>query len=86
MNTQAIDVQFCRALLRAVMADVRPFTTPAERKEVWVYQCMPEHWEFHGPSGFYWHGSAANAYDARAKGWMAWMDKCGHTTDNGKNQ
>lgn len=47
-------------------------TTAAERKDVWVYKFMDDHWEFHGPNGFYWHGSADNAYDARAKGWQAW--------------
>ncbi|HWS68097.1 MAG TPA: hypothetical protein VN325_35440 [Steroidobacteraceae bacterium] len=68
-----INIGFCRALLRIVLTDIKPLTTPAERKDAWVYKCMEDHWEFHGPSGFYWHGSADNAYDARAKGWQAWM-------------
>jgi hypothetical protein len=28
-----------------------------------------------GPNNFTWHGSADNAYDARAQGWSAWLDE-----------
>lgn len=30
-----------------------------------------------GTPTFYWHGSADNAYDARAKGWAAYLRKLG---------
>jgi hypothetical protein len=67
-----INIDFSRTLLRIVLDDIKPLTTAAERKDAWVYKCMEDHWEFHGPGEFYWHGSADNAYDARAKGWQAW--------------
>ena len=76
--TQDINVTFCRTLLKLVMEDVRLETTAQQRKDAWVYECMPGHWEFHGPYKFYWHGSADNAYDARAKGWSAWMSHNGY--------
>lgn len=68
-----VNVDFCRTLLSLAMEDVRKVTTAQQRKDVWVYRCMRDHWEFHGPDDFYWHGSADNAYDARAKGWHAWL-------------
>lgn len=70
-----MNIAFSRELLRMVMADVRKITTVVERKSVWVYKVGQGSWEFHGPNGFYWHGSADNAYDARAMGWSAWESK-----------
>lgn len=67
-----INQAFCRTLLRVVMDDIKTITTAKERKTAWVYKFGRDHWEFHGPDGFYWHGSADNAYDARANGWQAW--------------
>lgn len=67
------NIQFCRTLLKVVMRDVAPMTTGAERKAAWVYKLGMGHWEFHGPDNFYWHGSADNAYDARATGWQKWL-------------
>lgn len=69
-----INVSFCRTLLRSVMKDINPVTTVAERKSAWVYHFGRGHWEFHGPDEFYWDGRADNAYDARAKGWLAWWE------------
>jgi hypothetical protein len=43
----------------------------------WVYCVGRDHWEFHGPDEFYWHGSATNAYEARYKGWMSWLERKG---------
>jgi hypothetical protein len=34
-------------------------------------------WEFHGPDNYYWHGNASGAYEARYKGWMAWLESQG---------
>lgn len=70
-----INILFCRTLLSSVMEEVKKMTTGVERKAAWVYHFkgFGDHWEFHGPDKFYWHGSADNAYDARAKGWQAWL-------------
>lgn len=70
-----VNTVFSRLLLSALMKDVRKVTTPAERKGAWVYKHIRDHWEFQGPKGFYWNGSATNAYEARYKGWSAWMRK-----------
>jgi hypothetical protein len=72
-NFEAVNTAFCRALLSMVMEDVKKVTTAEERKSVWTYHHMRDHWEFHGPRGFYWHGSADGGYDARAKGWHAFL-------------
>jgi hypothetical protein len=73
VSAQSINVTFCRSLLGSVMADVRKHTTAEQRRVVWTYHFMRDHWEFHGPGGFYWHGSADGGYDARAKGWAAYL-------------
>lgn len=70
-----INLTFCRALLKAVLADVKPHTTVAERADAWVIKTGRDSWEFHGPREFYWYGSADNAFDARAQGWQAWLAK-----------
>lgn len=68
-----INTEFCRALLRAVMVDVKQHTNAAQRKSAWTYHFNGDHWEFHGPGGFYWHGSADNATHCRAQGWSAYL-------------
>jgi hypothetical protein len=70
-----VNIVFCRALLALVMPEVRKATTAKERKDAWVWKYHGDHWEFHGPNNYYWHGSADNAYDARAKGWSAWLER-----------
>lgn len=71
-----INISFCRSLLTAVRRDVEAFA-PGKRviKDAWVWNAGRDHWEFHGPDNYYWHGRADNAYDARAKGWQAWLSK-----------
>lgn len=70
-----IDIIFCRKLLSLAHADVRSHLgIKAPMKAAWVYHLSRDHWEFHGPDGFYWHGSAGNAYDARYKGWSALLE------------
>jgi hypothetical protein len=69
-----IDTYFCRALLAQVQPDVyaagkRPF------KDAWVWHAWRDLWEFHGPDDYYWYGSASNAYEARYKGWTAWLNR-----------
>lgn len=72
MNAHA----FCRILLRGVMEDVRPLTTVQERRAAWPYVYDDNgHAEFHGPSGFYWHGTACCKWAARANGWSDWIDQ-----------
>jgi hypothetical protein len=73
-----IDIVFCRNLLGALRAEPA-FRASGKRlmKDAWVYDFGRDHWEFHGPDDFYWHGSASNAYDARYKGWSAWLESKG---------
>jgi hypothetical protein len=70
-----INTVFCRRLLSELQAEP---TFRASRKHLfkdgWVWTGDRRHWEFHGPDSFYWHGRAENAYDARYKGWSAWID------------
>lgn len=89
MADNSLDVAFCRALLAQVMPDVKANTTPAQRKAAWVYGYRVSgrqagSWEFHGPDDFYWHGAAANAYDARYHGWSAWLAKYHPETGRGE--
>jgi hypothetical protein len=68
-----INVIFCRRLLGEL------------RRELYKHKVRPmadasvtnsgRFWFFEGPNGFYWEGTADNAYDARYKGWCAWLEK-----------
>lgn len=65
---------FCRGLLKEVMVDVARHTTPQQLKEAWAWKTPGIRGvEFHGPDGFYWHGSADCLWEAKSKGWEAWM-------------
>lgn len=70
-----INISFCRALLAQANALVKEHfpETKLRGGDAWTYNLGRDHWEFHGPAEFYWHGSAGNAYEARYKGWMAWL-------------
>jgi hypothetical protein len=71
-----INISFSRELLRLVQRDVKSFAPNVKvRKDAWVWCAGRDHWEFHGPDGYYWHGNADNAYEARANGWRAWLCK-----------
>lgn len=72
----SINIMFGRALLGRLRADPQ-FRASGKRllKDAWVWKCGRDHWEFHGPDDFYWHGSASDAYEARFKGWHAWLEK-----------
>ena len=73
-----INTMFTRSLLsEGVKLVRRHFPAIKTRKDAWVYHFRRDHWEFHGPDNFYWHGSAGDAYEARYKGWMAWLQKQG---------
>jgi hypothetical protein len=71
-----IDVIFCRRLLSNMQCEPT-FRRLGKKlfKDAWVWNAGRDHWEFHGPDDFYWHGRASNAYDARYQGWSAWLDK-----------
>jgi len=70
------DHTFCRLLL----AETRSTLTTEQRKRLvgsWSYMYR---WsgaalsgEWHGPDGYYWHGSTCCAYHARSQGISAWL-------------
>jgi hypothetical protein len=69
-----INIAFCRSMLSEAHNLVKlHFPDMHLRRDAWTYHFHRDHWEFHGPENFYWHGSAGNAFDARYKGWMAWL-------------
>jgi hypothetical protein len=73
-----INISFSRELLKRVHADVKKVAPEVNlTRHAWVYCVGRGHWEFNGPYDFYWHGSADNAYDARCKGWYAWLAEFG---------
>ena len=66
--------RFTRHLLSLTHADVRKAIPGVTVMEAWVYHLdNRDHWEFHYRD-FYWHSSAGDAYDARSKGWSAYLD------------
>ena len=74
----SVNTAFSRELLKRVLDDVRAYRTSTGDRfafkitDAWVYKLGRHHWEFHFGM-FYWHGSAGNGYEARAKGWRAWL-------------
>jgi hypothetical protein len=78
MSTNAmmdsLDRTFCLSLQREAHKLVKQhFPKVNLVTDAWTYHFNRDHWEFHGPDNFYWNGNAANAYDCRYKGWMAWL-------------
>jgi hypothetical protein len=71
-----INTSFTRSELAVVIADVRKYLPNVRLREAWVYKVGKDHWEFHF-ADYYWHGSADNAYDARTRGWTAYLRKIG---------
>lgn len=74
----SVDILFSRALLSEgikALKEASPKTRPF--KDAWVWNAGRDHWEFHGPDKYYWHGRAGNAFEARYKGWMAWLETKG---------
>lgn len=68
-----INISFSRQLLSQIIPAVKA-AGKRVNKDAWVYHFYRDHWEFYGPDNFYWHGSADNAYEARYKGWSAWLE------------
>lgn len=73
-----INVTFSRSLLSEAHKLVKLHDPEIDlRTGAWTHHFHRDNWEFHGPAGFYWHGRADNGYEARYKGWMAWLRKEG---------
>ena len=68
-----IDIAFSRKLLSILRAELTA-EEKAKLKTSWVWKSYGDHWEFHGPDKFYWHGRANDAYEARYKGTSAWRE------------
>lgn len=69
-----IDLAVSRALLKQAHELVKlRYPEVNLRRDAWAYHFIRDSWEFHGPDKFYWNGRANNAYEARYKGWMAWL-------------
>ena len=69
-----INIAFSRSMLNRAHELVKlHFPEINLNKDAYTYHFHRDHWEFHGPDKFYWHGSAGNGWDARYKGWMAWL-------------
>jgi hypothetical protein len=76
-----VNIEFSRALLAQIIPDVRKAgKRPMRDADIW-HDRGPRHrrnYEFHGPEGRVdWYGRADNAYEARYKGWSAWLAKQG---------
>jgi hypothetical protein len=70
----ALDVVFTRSLLAEAHKLVKQhFPAVNLKSDAWTYHFHGDHWEFHGPDKFHWHGSASNAHEARYHGWMAYL-------------
>jgi hypothetical protein len=69
----SIDIAFSRALLAQIIPDLKAAGYRVT-KDGWVWCAGRDHWEFHGPDGFYWHGNAGNAYEARYHGWSEYLE------------
>lgn len=76
-HAHAINAAFIRGLLKLTTSDVRTRCPEVKISAAWVYGYGRGQWEFHGPDEFYWSGRAYNAYDARAKGWQAYLRSVG---------
>lgn len=77
-----LNVEFCRRLLSLTHQRVKAaFPSINLRTDAWVWCAGRDHWEFHGPETYYWHGKASNAYEARSKGWSAWLESKGISDD-----
>lgn len=65
-------------MLKLIHAEVKAaFPAINVRDDAWVWHFHGDHWEFHGPDNFYWHGTATSAADARARGWCAFLKSKG---------
>lgn len=80
-----INIIFSRTLLSQVIPAVRGAGyKPMKDAWVWSGGLNDQCWEFHGPGEFYWYGNADNAYEARYKGWVAFLRSKGLDADGSK--
>ncbi len=70
--SQSLNTSFTRALLTAVVPAVEVAGHYVFR-DAMVTHFHRDHYEFAGPHGFHWHGHAHDLYEARYKGWMAYL-------------
>jgi hypothetical protein len=66
-------LKFSRDLLRTLLVEVRKHVPNIHVAYV-TKEAFLNQWEFHYKD-FYWRGKADNAFDARYKGWTAYLDK-----------
>jgi hypothetical protein len=70
------NIDYCRRILKLTISALKFKHPEADLKKAWVIKTSSltasPMWEFHY-GDFFWCDSADNAYDARAKGWLAWM-------------
>ena len=71
-----VNTVFERTLYQLIVADVRKHVPGVKLRDAWVWNSGNDLWEFHYKD-FYWHGSASGAFDAKAKGWSAYLEKQG---------
>ena len=70
----AEDHTFCRLHLKEVMTDVRQVATSAQIDAAWAWKTSLGG-EFHGPGNLYWHGQVHCLWEAKARGWTAWLEQ-----------
>jgi hypothetical protein len=70
------DAAYGRLMLAEITPDVRKHVPGVRLRDAWVWCAGRDHWEFHYQD-FYWHGSAGSAYEARYKGWDAYLAHLG---------
>lgn len=77
MSLESMSISFSRELLRDVCLTLKKKHPHVHHlKDGWVWSGDRKHWEFHAfGSAFYRTFRAHNAYEARAKGWLAWMEE-----------
>ncbi len=66
------DIRFSQLSLKETMAEVRPMAPDHKDASVFKVRSFRDTWEFRFRE-FYWADKAHNAYEARDKGWQAWM-------------
>lgn len=76
MLSTSCDSAYGRLVYAAVKTDVVSAVAGVKLRDAWVWCAGRDHWEFHY-GDFFWHGSADGAFDARAKGWSAYLEKLG---------
>jgi hypothetical protein len=82
----SVYTDFERSLYAEVVMDVRKWKPTVNLRDAYVMKVGKDHWEFRylerpdrsnnytKQGEFYWHGSASGAFEARAKGWSAWLE------------